>query len=79
MKNPKIYNNTKGRQATMNEIAKYLILDVIDGLMVAPNEKLGCEHFSDKQLHELYKHLKRHELALIKKFNPNDNDIRVEF
>jgi len=64
-----IYNETKKRKATPNEIAKYLIMDKFDQLCDNLGEQFGTEHLNEDQLSEVMRHIEKHEMALIKKFN----------
>lgn len=76
MKNSKIYNTDKNRKATANEIAKYLIMDKLEQIVI--NEAYGLEDITEDETHEIGRFLSNHFYSLRKKFNPNQTVFRVK-
>jgi len=64
-----IYNTEKGRKATANEIAKYLIIDQVE-MMIAIQEKAGCDELTDEEAEEVYRFYEKHMRAIVKKLDP---------
>jgi len=77
MKNTKktyIRNNTKNRKATPNEIAKYMILDMLDS-MCAVQERFGCEDLTDAEADEVLRHYEKHARSIGRRFNNDDLEV----
>lgn len=72
-----LFNITRNRKATKNEIAKKLILDQIQNIIV--DEKMEAEGMSEKEVEELREHLAKHVSSITKKLNPNYETITYKF
>jgi len=70
MRNTEIWNTEKGRKATPNEVAKYLIVDQIE-MLCAIQEKYGCENLTDEEAKEVARFYEKHLSAIRKKLDTN--------
>ena len=70
------YNRTKARKATPNEIAKYLIIDLMDEIFIY--EKYGCDELSEKEFNEVQRHFDKHKQSILSKLFPNNDYIVVQ-
>ncbi len=70
-----IYNTDKNRKATLNEIAKDLIIDKLGVLQEFLSEAWGCETMTDEEITEVYRHLDKHIESIRKRLNPNNTNL----
>jgi len=71
------YNKAKKRKATLNEIAKYRIIDAAYQSCECMHEKWGCENLTDTEVEEILRFHVQHSAALNKKFGYLYQDIDV--
>jgi hypothetical protein len=74
MKNTTIYNTAKNRKATANEIAKYIMIDKLESIIV--NECWGCENINDDELEQILYHFNKHLNSLEHRFNVRDIEVK---
>lgn len=67
----KIYNTAKNRKATLNEVAKHLIVDRLDAVC-AIQECWGAEDLTDKEAEKVALFYEKHFKAIKKRLNPNN-------
>jgi len=65
MRNCKLYNIYKNRKATANEVAKMLILDKLESVIV--NESFGCDDLNEDEVLEVMKFYNKHVDAIQKR------------
>ena len=71
----KLKNKTKNRNATANEIAKAIIIDRLECAFYYQDNSDYTENYSEEFNEEIYKHMQKHYYAIIKKLNPNNDNI----
>ena len=75
----KLKNNTKKRNATPNEIAKAIIIDKLENAFYYQDNSDYDTNYSDEFNAEIHKHMQKHYYAIIKKLNPNNENIELYY
>jgi hypothetical protein len=71
----RIWNNDKNRKATPNEMAKHLIIDLLES-QCALGERYGMGDVSDEVMEEVCRHYEKHLSAIVKRFNLDYTSVR---
>jgi len=71
----KLKNETKGRNATANEIAKKIIADKLEYAFYYLDNNQYEENYSEEFIQEINRHMEKHVISIEKKLNPNDDNI----
>ena len=75
----KLINNTKKRNATANEIAKAILIHKLETVFYYNDNSSYSENYSEEFNEEIIRHLEKHVDAIVKKLNPNNDNIEIYF
>lgn len=75
----KLRNNSKGRNATANEIAKKIILDKLEIAFYYQDNSDYTNNYTDDFNMEIVRHMEKHINSIHNRLNPNNDNIEMYY